>query len=469
VPYFVCDAIGTGEDAEGNQRRPVVDLYTDTWTVIADGNDRMLVRCVHQPEFDTDVRIRPARRTLLAGLSPDDGEADDSPELAKKIARRFLVRQWLGADDFTAGTLDLTLGDIPLARRRRIRDRLLNRGINIDGLTLSTTIGDALRFIMPQFPVRLEPKAMSPGGTFTDNFTEAGTNVDLAAHTPSGGTAWTRQSGTANTCECEAPANLVKNASDSNGALYQCDDQGSADQYVQFAVVATNQASFVCNRASSNLAYIGVRVNGAPSKVQIFKRVAGVYTQLGSNGATTAVAGNTVRLESSGDAHEAFLNSVSQVGPTNDTHNNTITRQGVNGRSADSGSWIDTFEAGILGGEEPPPEEETPVVRRVGGAFNDGESWREYVEAEYRRRHLRTELVKQEKQLKTVVKQIKTAEKKVKQERTEGILANLQRLEFKKDEIQHKIEAYRQELIPLEWFLEAEIEEDDEEVMLLDS
>jgi hypothetical protein len=110
----------------------------------------------------------------------------------------------------------------------------------------------------------------------------------------------------------------------------------------------------------------------------------------------------------------------------------------------------------------------TPVVQRSsGGAFDDGQSWREYVDAEFRRKHLQKELVKQEKQLKTVVKQIKTAEKKVKQERTEGILANLQRLEFRKDEIQHRIEAYRQELIPLEWFLEAEIEEDDEEVMLL--
>jgi predicted ribosome quality control (RQC) complex YloA/Tae2 family protein len=109
------------------------------------------------------------------------------------------------------------------------------------------------------------------------------------------------------------------------------------------------------------------------------------------------------------------------------------------------------------------------VQRSYGGAFDDGQSWREYVEAEFRAKHIQKELVKQEKQLKTVVKQIKTSEKKVKQERAEGILANLHRLEFRKDEIQHKIEALRQELIPLEWFLEADADEDDEEVMLLDS
>jgi predicted transcriptional regulator len=110
----------------------------------------------------------------------------------------------------------------------------------------------------------------------------------------------------------------------------------------------------------------------------------------------------------------------------------------------------------------------SPVVQRAsGGAFDDGQSWREYVEAEFRAKHIQKELVKQEKQLKTVVKQIKTAEKQVKQERTEGILANLHRLEFRKDEIRHKIEALRQELIPLEWFLEVEIDDDDEEVMLL--
>jgi hypothetical protein len=359
MPYFICDTIGTGADAEGNQFRPAVADYSDSWVVTADapGLSRMLVKCAHLPAFDTDARIRPVRRALLADFAPDDGETDDweAADLATKVARRCLLRQWLADDDFpvTSGILDSTLGDVPTLRRRRIRDRLLDRGINIDGLTLTTTIRDALRFILPQFAVRLESRAMSQGGTFTDNFTETGTGVDLASHAPSGGTSWTRVEAIS-TCTCDSTVNvLIKNAADSNGAMYRCDDQGSVDQYVQFAVVATNQASFVANRASANTSYIGVRSNGATPKVQIFKRVAGTFTQLGSNGATTVVAGNTIRLESSGDAHEAYLQGVSQVGPTNDAHNNTVTRQGVNGRSADSGNWIDTFEAGTLGAAGP--------------------------------------------------------------------------------------------------------------------
>ena len=114
--------------------------------------------------------------------------------------------------------------------------------------------------------------------------------------------------------------------------------------------------------------------------------------------------------------------------------------------------------------EAAPEPEPTGQVESVGGG---GLSWQDYVTAEYRRKHLKEELEKQEKQLKKVEKQIRSAEKKVAQKRTEGILANLQRLEFKKDEIEHKIQALEIEMIPLEMFLEAEIDDDDEEWMLL--
>lgn len=110
--------------------------------------------------------------------------------------------------------------------------------------------------------------------------------------------------------------------------------------------------------------------------------------------------------------------------------------------------------------------EPEPTVQVVSGD-GDFESWEDYVKAEYRRKHLKEELVKQERQLKKVKKQIKAAEKKVSEKRTEGILANLLRLEFKKDEIQHRIEALEVEMVPLEMFLEAEIDDDDEEWMLL--
>lgn len=94
-------------------------------------------------------------------------------------------------------------------------------------------------------------------------------------------------------------------------------------------------------------------------------------------------------------------------------------------------------------------------------------SWQEYVTAEFKRRHLLKALDKEESKLKKVEKRIVQAKKKIKYERTEGILANLFEMEMKRDEIENKIRSLRVEMIPLEAFFEAEIDEDDEEVMLL--
>ena len=113
---------------------------------------------------------------------------------------------------------------------------------------------------------------------------------------------------------------------------------------------------------------------------------------------------------------------------------------------------------------EPEPPPVRSIIQGAGGEF---ESWEDYVKAEFRRKHLLKELVREEKKLKKVEKQIKEVEKKVAEKRTEGILANLLKLEFKKDEIQHRINALEIEMVPLEMFLEAEIDEDDDEIMQL--
>lgn len=106
----------------------------------------------------------------------------------------------------------------------------------------------------------------------------------------------------------------------------------------------------------------------------------------------------------------------------------------------------------------------TPVTVRLGAG---GSSWRDFVSAEFERKHLKKELVKQKKELKKVVAQIKAVEKKVSEKPTEGILANLQRLEFRKEEIKYQISQIEMGMIPIEMFLESEIDDDDEEVMLL--
>lgn len=129
------------------------------------------------------------------------------------------------------------------------------------------------------------------------------------------------------------------------------------------------------------------------------------------------------------------------------------------------GTIADVVRAGYSPGEAVEPPVVVVTTTQVGG----GEpSWQDFVTAEFRRKHLQHLLVQEEKKLKAVKKKLRTVEKKVKSgEKTEGILANLLRLEFRKDELENKIQAIRVEIIPVEMFLEADIDDDDEEVMNL--
>jgi hypothetical protein len=349
MPYFVCDTLGTGADAEGNEFRPAVALYSNAWTVTADGLGRMLVRCAHVPAFDSDARIRPMRRSQLANLAPVDGETDDwsAADLATKFARRFLVRQFLGADDFdiTAGALARTLSEIPAPRRNRIREKLLARGIDISGLSGATTIADALRTILPNIDVRLDPRAISPSGTFTDDFNGEGAEVDLVSHTPSGGTSWTQVDGLSTEAKVST-SGVLRNNTTNGGCLIRCDDQGSANQYVQAVVKTTSIGAFVCNRGTDGNNFIGWRPFG--TAYQFFKRSAGTFTSLATSAGAPSV-NETGRLESSGNSHELYVNGVSAAGPVTDATHASVTRQGVCPRSTGAADWLDDFEAGTLG------------------------------------------------------------------------------------------------------------------------
>jgi hypothetical protein len=179
---------------------------------------------------------------------------------------------------------------------------------------------------------------------FTDNFTDTDTTT-LETHTPSGGTAWTRVDGTAG--GAKIVSNILQAAAATN-TLYICDDQGNADQYVQYKH-HNNMNDFVCNRATDSNNFIGIRVTA--SKVQIYKRVTATFTQLGSTGTTTVNNGDIIRLESSGNVHTAKINGnlESGVGGTDAAHN-TVTRQGICARTASALNIVDDFEAGTLSG-----------------------------------------------------------------------------------------------------------------------
>ena len=70
-------------------------------------------------------------------------------EAMRLIQRRFQLRQMLRADDFSE-TLDLTVGDIPSAKRGRIVDKLTARGFDFSGINNATTIRQALKTLVAQ-------------------------------------------------------------------------------------------------------------------------------------------------------------------------------------------------------------------------------------------------------------------------------------------------------------------------------
>lgn len=181
---------------------------------------------------------------------------------------------------------------------------------------------------------------------FLDNFNGEASNIDLAAHVPSGGTAWTRVDGTAGMAQVSASSSRLINATtNATGALYQCDDQGGADHYVQYVCENGNISAYVCNRASDANNFIGVRVFN--SRVQLWRRSGGTLTQLGSDGVGSVGSGAVIRLESVGETHTVFVNGEQKL-QSDDSTNSTISRQGVVARTSGSVGWLDNFEAGSI-------------------------------------------------------------------------------------------------------------------------
>lgn len=133
------------------------------------------------------------------------------------------------------------------------------------------------------------------------------------------------------------------------------------------------------------------------------------------------------------------------------------------------GSFSDVNHVVTLGyGTGAAPTVQTVFVN-VGGA-GEPLSWEEAVLEVHKKRMLEERIRKYGKELKRVQKKIKVAAKKVKQApvHPEGILANLWKLEERKEEIKLEVKQLREEVLNIETLLIAaqklkEYEEEDEE------
>ena len=84
---------------------------------------------------DVSAANRTAARTMLDArhIPYDDLTAQDTVRMLwRRIAMRCVVRQILGANDYTEG-LDTLVSAIPAAKRQAIRAALEARGFNVDG------------------------------------------------------------------------------------------------------------------------------------------------------------------------------------------------------------------------------------------------------------------------------------------------------------------------------------------------
>ena len=345
MSWFLCDRIGTG--TEEDPYRPAVHDYDIPWsaTVEFEQRSKFLVSCEEQPGFGADSRIVPMAKAVFANEIPDDGEDDgqDSPALALKVVRRALLENLLGTDDvWNAHGPSLVSTLNPGARGLAIA-KMAQAGINPGQIVANTKVDDVLRTVLPQIPARVLPGNVGNSGSFTDNFNGEGSNVDLASHTPSGGTAWARQDGSSG----DILVTTGGITQTTGAAVYWCDDQGSSDQYTQGVIQATTTGAFLIIRSSDASNFWGVR---ARSNGQCYKRVSGTYVLVGTGGGDSV--GDVLRIEGSGSNIETFLDTGSGfssfTGPHNDSFNSTATRQGLGGSSFGAGSFMDDFEAGVL-------------------------------------------------------------------------------------------------------------------------
>lgn len=171
----------------------------------------------------------------------------------------------------------------------------------------------ALRRGDMQFP----PAA--PSGVFVnDSFTGAdGTN--LTAHTGETGATWTAH--TASGATIVLTSNRAGDGG--NNAIYYASGlPATADYDVEsliYFVTNTASAHFICGRMDTTAnTFYGMRWNQGTTAWQLYKRIAGTFTQLGSDYTDAVATGNTrtAKLQLRGTTITAFIDGTSRISVT---------------------------------------------------------------------------------------------------------------------------------------------------------
>ncbi|HOU64638.1 MAG TPA: hypothetical protein PK861_01220 [Thermomonas sp.] len=173
---------------------------------------------------------------------------------------------------------------------------------------------------------------------FNDNFTNGtGSGQNLGARS-----GWTFGAGGVGDAFVSA-GNTYLSSSPSGESYWTCTSQGSADHYTE--AVMRGLGGFVCIRLTDANNFIGFRHDG--TSWQVYKRVAGTFTQLGSDYTAALAGGEVCRLTGNGNTITFTINGTQRclgTGVTETAHN-TVVAQGVVTRTPGSSPWIDDFTA----------------------------------------------------------------------------------------------------------------------------
>jgi hypothetical protein len=187
--------------------------------------------------------------------------------------------------------------------------------------------------------------------TLTDTFVDtAGTALE--AHTATGangGWAWTN-TGTAGAADIGA-ANQLKLALDVN-TLYLAIGVGSNDQFAQCTLehvtVNSFQLAVRASFAAGNPTFYGAR--STSGGYQLFKNVAGVFTQLGADAGTAAIA-DVVKLQAVGTTISVVVNGSTIISQVDAAISSGVPGLQVrNGDGAPLDPWVQNFTADAVGG-----------------------------------------------------------------------------------------------------------------------
>jgi len=160
------------------------------------------------------------------------------------------------------------------------------------------------------------------GAVVSDSFNRADSTTSLG--TADTGQAWTALTGTLGINGNAAYAVVTSNS-------VAVIDSGLADGTVQVKLTATATGSvmprliFRCTDASN---YWMLQARGSTGKYQLYKNVAGAFTQLGTDIAVTPTAGDVIQAVLSGSSVTIKVNGV-QAATATDAFNSTATKHGI--------------------------------------------------------------------------------------------------------------------------------------------